>query len=150
MSGATIIRSRSIFDLVNIHYLNTLRTAPFIIPLIPIPFATPLIRNWNFQLYPGFELHAVQKGTYKGLGIRLVCSVLQEPRSSSSYTAARKFLTPLSPHSLLICTLSTPRQPPKLSKGIQPSSVSSLHLYDSTFVNASNALKGYLQVVSHR
>ena len=45
MSGAKIIRSRSIFDLVNIHYPNTLFTTPSSIPLNPIPFATPLVGN---------------------------------------------------------------------------------------------------------
>ena len=46
----------------------------------------------------------IEEYIYKGLGIRLVCSVLQETRSFSSYMAARKFLTPLS-HSLLTFTL---------------------------------------------
>ena len=37
--------------------------------------------------------------------------MLQETRSSSSYTAARRFLTPLSQHSLLICTLDAAPAP---------------------------------------
>ena len=146
MSGAKTIRARSIFDLVNIHYPNTLFTTPFIIPLNPIRFAIPLVGNWNFQLYPGFELQRIEEYIYKGLGIRLVCSVLQETRSLSLYMAARKFLTPLS-HSLLTFTLDAN---PKSQARHSPSAVSSLHLLKSTSVNASNALKGYLQVFSHR
>ena len=101
MSGAKVIRSRSLLDLVNIHYPNSLHTTSSIILLNPIPFATPPVGNWNFQMYPGFELQCKEGCINKGLGIRLVCGVLQETRSFSSYTAARKFLTPLS-YSLLI------------------------------------------------
>ena len=97
MSGAKVIRSRSIFDLVNIHYPNTLLT-------LFRSIQSPLLPCWS-EIGISSCIRVSGSSAWKSIiWIRFVCSVLQETRSFLSYTAARKFLTPLS-HSLLFCTL---------------------------------------------